>query len=84
MPVCSAHRGQQLGSVYYGDLSRTSGARCILQPFETLGPIAFEPPEHRGLTFADNDGNLGDLESLFRREQDHLGTLADPAGVAAK
>jgi hypothetical protein len=41
-----------------------------LSPFNTLGPIAFEPAEHGGLTLADNGGNLWDLEPLFRREED--------------
>jgi hypothetical protein len=53
-------------------------AWCILSPFHTLSPTAFEPAEYGGFTLAGNAGNLRHLEPLFRREQHHLGTRPQP------
>jgi hypothetical protein len=51
---------------------------CILEPFNTFGQLTFEPAEHGSLTLAGNEGNLWDLEPLFRREQNHLGPPPQP------
>jgi hypothetical protein len=52
-----------------------------LSPLKPLGPIAFEPAEHGGLTLADNAGHLWDLEPWFCREPNHRRPRPQPRNL---
>lgn len=68
----ATHRRQPHGPSLLGHLGGAARAGRILQAFETLSSVAFEPASHRGLALTDNGRDLGHLEPLFCREEDHL------------
>jgi hypothetical protein len=74
------HRGQQCGPIRRGELRWASRAGGVLQAFDALCQLALEPAQYRGLALADDGRDLGSLEPLLCREEDHL-RAGPPPGI---
>jgi hypothetical protein len=77
----SAPSGQQCTPIGRCHLCGAARAWRILQAFHALCPIAVEPAQRSGLALTDDGRDLGHLEPLVHREEDHLCPRPQPRSL---